>query len=69
MAPTLTIQLIWKETTSLVLKNFTELTPYILQNPYLYIKDMTFSKKIIYFDTWLQHIDSFKLKYINRVLS
>ncbi len=56
---------IFEKTTSLILNNFTDLTPYMLQNPGLFIKDMTFSKKILFFDNWLQSIDAFKLKFIN----
>ncbi len=56
---------IFNETTSLVLENLNEINLYMLNNPYLFIKNMSFSKGVLFFSNWLEKIDFFKLKYIN----
>jgi hypothetical protein len=57
---------IFNETTSLVLNDFRNLTINMILHPELYIGDMSFSKRIIFFNTWLKKIDQLKLKYTNK---
>jgi hypothetical protein len=54
---------IFNQSTSLVLNDLTNLTMRMLLRPDMYIKNMSFPRNVIYFNTWLKKIDEFKLKY------
>ena len=62
-----TLYPIYKEATILVVENFRRLTAEILNQPEIYINDMSFSRKILYFDTWWQRVEEYrkKGKYLN----
>lgn len=51
---------IYNNSTSLILPSFENLNEKILKNPEVYIKDMNFSKNIIYMEYWLKKIYSFR---------
>ena len=57
-----TLYPIYKQATVLVIDSFKNLNQHMLDNPHLYIENMSFSRYILMADTWLQIIESFKSK-------
>lgn len=55
-----TLDSIYNTSTSLILPSFENLNETMLKSPQAYIKDMNFSKNIIYMEYWLKKIYSFR---------
>ena len=55
-----TLYPIYREATILVVENFRNITVNILNQPQKHIGDMSFSRKILYFDTWWQRVEQFR---------
>lgn len=57
---TSSLDLIYNKSTSLILPNIDSLNETMLNSPNDFIKDMNFSKKIIFMEFWLKKIYFFK---------
>ena len=53
---------IFSESTTLILSSLNNLTVDILNNPRKHVKNMGFSKKVLYMETWINRIKSFKVE-------
>jgi len=51
---------LYLKTTSLIVNNYSDLTIDILKQPEKYIKNMNFSRDILYLETWLNEIKKYK---------
>lgn len=61
-----TLYSIYKRATVLVVDNFKSVTQHMLDNPHLYIQNMEFSRSILWTDTWIQTINSYRMNYFNK---
>ena len=51
---------LYSKTTSLIVNKYSDLNIEILKNPYKYIKNMNFSKDILFMEYWLNQIKQYK---------
>ena len=56
-----TLYPVYREATILVVKSFRDLTFGILNQPEKHIENMNFSKKILFFETWWQRVEKYRM--------